>query len=891
MTPLIQKTLTPLVLFCLLGLVACGGGGEVPPESTGVPVSQRPALDQLSQADAQARKDRIGKVDYTLDIDLVNQADAFGGIAEIRFDLRLAGAPLTVDFTGGTVESVNVNGNEVSPDYNGYFITLPESALLTGANTVTISYRHPYSQDGAGLHRFTDPEDGNTYLYTYLWPYYANRLFPSFDQPNLKASYELSVLAPPGWHVVSTAREDSFSGEGPNQRWHFPRTQPFSTYVFSLHAGPYAVWEDQAGDIPIRLLARQSLAPYVAVEEWLATTQAGLAHYQRYFDIPYPFGKYDQLIVPDFLIGAMENVAAVTFAESYVDRGATSRFNSQRRAQTILHEMAHMWFGDLVTKDWWNGLWLNESFATLMSAIAVAQATEFTDLWHDFYLTENLAAIRADNSAWAHPIEMPVASTNDFFDVFDDITYDKGASVLNQLSHYIGEENFRLGVSAYLKQHAWGNTQLDDFIGALSAQSGIDLGGWADDWLNHAGVNTLSARFACVGGVISRFAILQSAPEEFPTLRSQRVQLGLFGAGADGGIDTLAVIPVVVSDAETPVPEAVGRECPTLVLPNYQGWGYTEIDLDELSMRSLIEDDAMERIDDPQLRSMFWTGLMTASEEGSLDNALLLQRMIDSLAVEANDRVMRQLLGELVNKLNQLERVGATAALSTYGPRAEQQLWSLIAPGTDGSTQSASTLTLRFDNFVNLARSDAALARLENLLLGELEVPGLQLGQNQRWSIIRRFSQRDYPAARQWLAQESLQDASDAGRLAAIAAEAALPAEDLKRQWVGRILAVENPLPLSHLRAAMANLFPPGQEALQLALMPELLADLPALASGRDNYYLQSYGSDLFAGVCDTDGARLLNDAVADRAAIGATLYKFLSENARRASRCVEQFR
>jgi aminopeptidase N len=459
------RTTTLLAIFPTLLLSACSEQVATPIIDASIddyPV--RPALDRLSEAEAIARKARVSNISYVLDIDLVSLVDSYQGRVTTNFTLTENDRPLNIDFTGGGVNGLVVNGEILEPDYNGYFVTLSPTALVAGRNEVLIEYAHPFDQDGTGLHRFVDPEDDRTYLYSYLWPYYSNRLFPNFDQPNLKATYELTVRAAADWEVVSSTTEDVIVEDADTRVWHFPQSEKFSSYIFSLHAGPYQIWEDMAGDVPIRLMARQSLSEYVAVDEWMAYTKSGLSHYRDYFDIPYPFAKYDQIIVPDFLIGAMENVAAVTFSESYVDRGASNRFNNQRRAGTILHEMAHMWFGDLVTMNWWNGLWLNESFATLMSSIAVSEATEFEDLWHDFYLSENLTAISADNAVSTHPIEVPVVSTNDFFNVFDAITYDKGASVLNQLSHYIGREDFRLGVSNYLKEHSWKNTELDDFL-------------------------------------------------------------------------------------------------------------------------------------------------------------------------------------------------------------------------------------------------------------------------------------------------------------------------------------------------------------------------------------------------------------------------------------------
>lgn len=887
-----RRISTLALLLSSLLLVGCNEQvATTAPTPEAEPPASRPALDQLSQLEAIARKARVSNISYVMDIDLISEADAYRGSVTSSFDLSDNDSPLDIDFTGGLVNSVVVNGQMLEPDYNGFFVTLPESALLVGHNEVAIEYAHPFDQDGTGLHRFVDPEDDRTYLYTYLWPYYSNRLFPNFDQPNLKATYELTVRAAADWQVVSSTMEDSVTDDGTAKVWHFPQSEKFSSYIFSLHAGPYTIWEDMAGEVPIRLMARQSLAEHVAVEEWMDYTKSGLDHYRDYFDIPYPFAKYDQVIVPDFLIGAMENVAAVTFSESYVDRGASNRFNSQRRAGTILHEMAHMWFGDLVTMNWWNGLWLNESFATLMSSIAVSEATEFDDLWHDFYLSENLTAISADNAVSTHPIEVPVVSTNDFFNVFDAITYDKGASVLNQLSHYIGREDFRLGVSSYLKQHSWENTELDDFMASLSQQSGIDLDPWAQDWMYQAGVNTIEARFSCDNDGISSFAILQTIPNDYPTLRDQRVQLGLFSSTEDGSIELDSAIDVQIRGAETQVPAAIGRACPDLALPNYEGWGYTEVSLDEVSVETVLADGAIENIDDPLMRSMIWTALFDAPGNDQMDNATLLTTLIDSLPLESNDRIIRQLQGELVSNLNRLERLGGQFAteLADHGPRAERQLWQLISEGVSASMegQSLSTQNLRLSHYINLARSDEALANLAGLLDGSTEIPGLSIGQNQRWSIVQRFTARNFMNARTLLAAERERDTSDAGRRAAIAAEAGLPDREIKQQWVARILDTENPLPLSNLRAAMGSIFPTGQEELQLELLPQLTADLGQLAANRDNYFQQSYGRDLFSGVCSEQGLRILSDAIADAEAIGATLYRFMSENEQRASECV----
>ena len=484
-----------------------------------------------------------------------------------------------------------------------------------------------------------------------------------------------------------------------------------------------------------------------------------------------------------------------------------------------------------------------------------------------------------------------MVSTNDFFNVFDNITYDKGASVLNQLSHYIGREDFRVGVSNYLKKYSWENTELADFMVSLSQQSGIDLDPWAQDWMYQAGVNTIEARFSCDANGISSFAILQTVPDDHPTLRDQRVQLGLFSSTSSGAIELDAAIPIEIFGAETQVPDAIGLECPDLVLPNYEAWGYLEVSLDDVSMSSVINDGALAKIDDPLMRSMIWTALFDAPGKEQMENSTLLETLISSLPLEVNDRLIRQVMAELVSNLNSLERLGGefSMELAQYGPLAERQLWELVSTGataTDDS-QSLSTLNLRLSRYIGLARSAEALANLRGLLDESIEIEGFNLGQNQRWNIIQRFSARDYVDARSLLAAERERDPSDAGRRAAIAAEAALPDLETKRQWADRILDTENPLPLSNLRAAMGSLFPTGQEELQLSLLPQLTENLADLAENRDNYFQQSYGRDLFSGICSEQGLQILSDAISNREAIGATLYRFISENEQSAANCI----
>ncbi|MCC7440834.1 MAG: aminopeptidase N, partial [Bdellovibrionales bacterium] len=523
---------------CPLGFLACGlaalgltlGACDRRPS-----VKTRPDVEGLSKEEALYRSERVSDVRYELSFELertsteAGATPVFGGKAVVRFKLKAPAEGLTLDFVGGTQAAAVVNGTPLGEEtYNGKFIALPAQALKVGENEAAVEFTHPYSSSGAGLYRFVDPEDKRVYVYTDFEPFDANQLFPCFDQPDLKATYLAEVSAPASWTVVSASREteatdlpavEGQKGEA-RKLWKFPVTSRFSTYIFPLHAGPYKIWtadEPATGTvegetIPLRLFARQSLARYVRPDDWFPATRQGFAFFQEYFASPYPFGKYDQLIVPDFNSGAMENVAAVTFSERYVKRGVPTRDDREGLAEVILHEMAHMWFGNLVTMKWWDDLWLNESFATFMAYLAAAEATEFTDIWQGFFDDTKQWAYWEDQLVTTHPIVAEVPDTSQAFANFDGITYGKGASALKQLSFLLSPPKFRDGVRAYMKKHAFQNTAMSDFMDSLSAASGTPLSGWTQSWLRTAGVNTISVDHACEGGKITRFLLTQSAP-------------------------------------------------------------------------------------------------------------------------------------------------------------------------------------------------------------------------------------------------------------------------------------------------------------------------------------------------------------------------------------------
>ncbi|WP_419608751.1 M1 family metallopeptidase [Thiolapillus sp.] len=425
-----------------------------------------------------------------------------------------------------------------------------------------------------------DPVDNREYFFSHFEPFWANRLFPCFDQPDLKASFSVTVEAPDDWQIISNTLATK-TGNGDLSRHEFARSRRFSTYLFALVGGPFAVFEDRRARIPSRLFSTQSMSAYVDAENIFEVTRQGFDFYGKYFGIPYPFGKYDQIFVPHFNAGAMENVAAVVIKEdAYLYRETPLPSRMQKRANTILHEMAHMWFGDIVTMRWWNDLWLNESFATFMSYLAQVEGTPDKHAWQQFSSSMKNWAYWQDQLPTTHPIETRVEDTLSTFDNFDGITYGKGASVLKQLAFYVGSEAFRKGVSSYLKKHAWKNAERKDFTDAIGQAAGMNLDGWTKLWLQKSGINTLVADYDVdAQGRISRFELLQGKGNGDAVLRPHRLQVALFH-DREGKPGLEKTVTVNVTGERTAVDDLVGEPAPDFVYPNYGDHAYAKFYLD-----------------------------------------------------------------------------------------------------------------------------------------------------------------------------------------------------------------------------------------------------------------------------------------------------------------------
>ncbi|HXO24077.1 MAG TPA: aminopeptidase N, partial [Streptosporangiaceae bacterium] len=481
----------------------------------------------LTRDEAAVRSALITVASYHVDLDLAGGDEVFGSVSVIRFDCAAPGSTSFINLTAPAVREINLNGEQISLDaFDGDRITLTG---LAASNVLRIVADCAYSRSGEGLHRFTDPADGRVYLYSDLETFDAHRVYACFDQPDMKATYELAVTAPADWLVVSNMAPESSIADGEALRWHFPPTPVVPTYITAVAAGPYHVVRDEHDGIPLGVFCRQSLAEYLDPGEILEVTRQGFDFYHNSFGIKYPFEKYDQLFVPEFKEGAMENAGCVTFLESYIFRSRVTDFAREARGETILHEMAHMWFGDLVTMRWWDDLWLNESFATWAGTLAQAEATRWTSAWTTFAQLYKSWAYRQDQLPSTHPIAADIGDIEAVEVNFDGITYAKGASVLKQLVAYVGRENFLAGVRKYFAAHAWGNATLADLLSALEETSGRDLASWSREWLQTAGVNTLRPSYAVDSeGRFTEFAVEQEAAPSHPLLRSHRIAIGLY---------------------------------------------------------------------------------------------------------------------------------------------------------------------------------------------------------------------------------------------------------------------------------------------------------------------------------------------------------------------------
>jgi aminopeptidase N len=743
----------------------------------------------LTRDEARTRAELLDVESYTVDLDLdPSSTTTFGSTTVIRFRSRRPGASTFADLVGATLHEVSLNGRRLDPDdvYVDQRIRLDD---LLDDNELRVVADCAYSHTGEGLHRFVDPADDRVYLYSQMEVPDARRVFTTFEQPDLKSVFTFTVTAPSHWTVVSNAptpEPEHLSDD--TSVWRFPPTERLSTYVTAIVAGEYHQAHDtyvgKHGEIPLGHYCRQSMVPHFDIDELLTITKQGFAFFEDAFDFPYPFHKYDQLYVPEFNNGAMENAGCVTLRDEYLPRSRQAHWFYEQRANTVLHEMAHMWFGDLVTMRWWDDLWLNESFAEWASHHAMVHATSYDEGWTGFTNNRKNWAYRQDQLTTTHP----VAADNHDLDAveanFDGITYAKGAAALKQLVAWVGEVEFMAGLRTYFARHAFGNSEFADLLAALEETSGRDLAPWAEEWLQTGGVNTLTAEFELdADGRYSSFRVRQSAHPDFPVLRRHRIGVGLYDRDAHGRLVRRTTIETDVTGSTTDVAKLVGVEQPDLLLLNDGDLSYAKIRFDERSLATVLE--SLPSVADSLPRALCWGALWDMTRDAELPPREFVRVVLGGLGTETDETAVKMLplyvqvtLAQLTHpdsrpELRATWETGVRRLLEEAAPGSGHQLTLLRAfAGTTGKRIPPSS-------YGGAARSDEALDWLAGLLDGDVVIDGLPMTQDARWLVLTALAARGR-VDRERVLEEGRLDNTISGQERTAAALAALPSADTK---------------------------------------------------------------------------------------------------------------
>jgi len=802
------------------------------------------AADRLnvSRDEARARAQVVAVDSYDIDLDLTVGEVTFGSATTVRFRCSEPGASTFVDLVADSVAEIELNGRALDPGqvYDGARIVLDQ---LEDENVLRVRAECRYMHSGEGMHRFVDPVDKSVYLYSQFEVADSRRVFTVFEQPDLKATFAYTVTAPDDWQVVSNQPSpDPDPGAFGNATWRFPPTERLSSYVTAVVAGPYhrvdAEYRDGDRVIPLGLYCRASLAPHLDADVLFEETRQGFAFFEQAFDLPYPFAKYDQLFVPEFNAGAMENVGCVTHHEDYVFRSRVPEVSYERRAVTILHEMAHMWFGDLVTMTWWDDLWLNESFAEWASTLAAAEATRWTSAWTSFANTDKTWAYRQDQLPSTHPIAAEIRDLEDVEVNFDGITYAKGASVLKLLAAWVGREEFLDGIRAYFRTYAWGNTTLADLLGQLEKTSGRDLKAWSREWLETAGVNTLRPVFEVDDeGRFTSFAVLQSAPSEWPTLRSHRLAIGLYAREGDALVRRDR-IELDVSGPRSEVPELVGLDQPDLVLVNDDDLTYAKVRLDDRSLATLIDD--VGKLPDSLARSLCWAAAWDMTRDGEMATRDYLALALAGLAHEDDSSLIRTVLRQ-VEAAVVLFTAPEHRAAARHG--LADGLAGLLADAAPGSDRQLQLLR----SFATAAVADEQLTAVREVLDGARSIAGLQIDTDLRWHLLHRLVSAGRADATD-IEREVDRDDTAAGRRHAAKAMAARPTPEAKQAAWSSVLD-DTELPNAIQTATIGGFAQPDQLELLRPYVERYFVGLDEVWASRTNETAQNIVIGLFPGL------------------------------------------
>jgi aminopeptidase N len=820
----------------------------------------------LTRDEARTRARLLSEVSYEVALRL-DEGDTFESDTTAEFSCSQPGVATFVDLEAPTLVSAELNGRPVAAEaFNGSRLQLEG---LAERNRLRVVARCAYGRTGSGLHRFVDPVDGETYLHSQLEPFDAHRILTCFDQPDLRAPLRLRVRAPQGWAVIANSAPVGPALEG----WHaFEPTPPIATYLYAVCAGPYQPVHAEHRGIPLGIWCRRSLLEHLDSDEIFDITRRGLDFFEALFDHPYAFGKYDQVFVPECSVGAMENPGCVTFTERYIFRARVTEAAREARASTILHEMAHMWFGDLVTMRWWDDLWLNESFATYMASHSLARATRFTNAWVTFANEEKTWALAQDQLPSTHPIVADMTDTDAVRTHFDGITYAKGASVLRQLVAWVGEEAFVAGVRTYFRRHRFGNAELGDFLAVLEEASGRELDSWAREWLQTAGVNTLRP---VPGPDGTGVAVAQEAPPHLPTpLRRHRLAVGRY-AMRDDALRRVERVELDVAGPLTPVEGMAPAAAGELLLVNDDDLTFAKIRLDPPSQDTALHH--LSRLEAPLARTLCWAAAWDMTRDAELSASRWVALVVEHVAGETDIGTLQRYLGQ------------AELAADLYAdPRHRLALREQLAVRAEAALDAAepgSDFQLAWARCLISTASGERLGFVRGLLDGTVEVGGLVVDTDLRWLIVATLAAAGAAAGRELIEAELERDPGDIGRRRAAGAIASIPDPEVKRATWERI-TTDRELPLATLQAMMGGFHRPGQDDLLRPYVDPYVDVLPEVWRDRVTEEAMAMTGGLYPAWIVEDGVV----AAADRAlrlGLPSIANRILSENRDRTLRAM----
>jgi aminopeptidase N len=840
---------------------------------------------------ARWRAEHYRDVRYALDLRLEPGAALLRGRLKITVTLDAAAGDLVLDWRvqdkGGDaasrVSDIEANGRKVTgARFESEHLVIPRAHLKAGENVVSMSFASPVSTSGSAVTRYLDREDGSEYVYTLFVPSDASTAFPCFDQPDLKARFRLSVSAPEGWTVVSNSAQAP-SPRGPAVR-EFNETEPLSTYQFAFAAGPFAEFKDEGSPHATRLFVRRSKAERARKElqEVFRLNRGALKFFEEYFAAKFPFAKYDLVLVPEFAYGGMEHAGATFLREdSVLFPSDPTAGDLLSRADVMLHEAAHQWFGDLVTMRWFDDLWLKEGFATFMAYKAVEALMPEYDAWKVFHLRNKPLAYLTDVTKGTTPIFQEIANLSAAKSAYGNIVYRKAPSMLRQAEFFLGERQFREAVRLIVREHAYGNATWDDLVRAFERTSGKKLGAWADAWVRRRGMPDVRVNWtADRRGRVNAFTVSQRDVLGEGGAWPMRVKL-LFARTA-GPPETLDV--TLHGAGATRVPAALGRRRPDFVFANYEDYGYGRFLLDEESRAHVVRN--LGAVRDDFLRALLWGSLWDSVREAEMAPAEFVELALREAARERDDVALQFVLSRAQTAFTRYLSEEQRAPLA---PRFEAMLRERML--------NAETPGLRityFRTFREAATTGDAVKTLLDILHGRLRVPGMTLRTRDRFDILRVFFSQPgttsddayVTAVRRYAAKLAREDGTDDARRYLYAAEAALHDPDMKKKYFAQYTG-DRELAESWIEASLSAFNAPRQAELTFPYLAPALAELPRLKRTRKIFFVNGWLAAFVGGQCGERALAVVNGFLSNEKSLDEDLRRKVLEASDGLERCV----